>query len=359
MTDPMSVNFHFKCFVMSSPVERSAWEHFRAGREIEMIDTSFSAQWMDWCRCDMPDRTVSAALAAELLEARCAASPTGNYGTWVWYPWRAEAVLLLEEEEFVAVRTNRNALKITPEAQSVLRGKTVGVVGLSVGQSTAMALAMERIVGGLKLADPDTIELSNLNRIPASVCDLGRPKAETVARRIAEVDPYLRVELFSNGFHEGVVAEFMDGLDLVVDACDAVSAKALLRIAARDRRIPLIMETNDRGMIDVERYDDEAQQDYLHGRIDAEKIQEMLEASAWTPEMLNAFVDLSAASEPALRSLEEVGKTLVSWPQLYSDVAMGSGATAHIIRRLMLGDPIADQRLHFDIHEHIAVAHTA
>lgn len=314
---------------------------------------------MDWCRCQTPNLSVSQKDADALLEARRAASPTGHYGTWVWYPWRSEAVLLLEEQEFVAVRTNRNALKITTAAQEALRGKSVGVVGLSVGQSTAMALAMERIVGGLKLADPDTLELSNLNRIPASVFDLGQPKAATVARRIAEVDPYLKVEIFPEGFNEGLVADFMDGVDLVVDACDDVSAKALLRIAARDRRIPLIMETNDRGMIDVERYDDEGIEDYLHGRINSEMIREMLEAEAWTTEMLNAFVDLSVASEPALRSLEQVGKTLVSWPQLYSDVAMGSGATAHIIRRILLGDPIADQRLHFDIHEHIAVAHTA
>lgn len=359
MTDPASVNIDFKCFVTSSASELSAWEHFRAGREIVLSAASFGQQWAEWCRCAQPDRSTSKAAVDALLAQRQAASPTGFYGTWVWYPWRAEAVLLLEEAEFVAVRTNRNALKIDHGEQRNLSGKTVGIVGLSVGQSTAMALAMERIVGGLKLADHDTIELSNLNRIPASVCDLGLSKAVGIARRIAEIDPYLKVEIFPEGFTKGRVAEFMDDLDLVVDACDGVSAKALLRIAARDRRIPLIMETNDRGMIDIERYDTESTENFLHGRFTPEQMSEMLEAKAWTTEMLNAWVDLDTASESALRSLEQVGRTLVSWPQLYSDVAMGSGALAHIIRRILLGEPIADQRLHFDIHEHITVAHPA
>jgi tRNA A37 threonylcarbamoyladenosine dehydratase len=49
------------------------------------------------------------------------------------------------------------------------------------------------------LADFDTLELTNLNRVPASVMDLGVNKAVVAARRIAEIDPYLRVIVQPDG----------------------------------------------------------------------------------------------------------------------------------------------------------------
>lgn len=291
--------------------------------------------------------------------ARQGATATGRYGTVVWYPWRKRALMVLEEAEFKAVRTNRNQRKIRPEEQEKLAGKAVGIVGLSVGRSIAMALAMERIVGKLHLADDDTIELSNLNRMTCSLFELGMPKWMSTARTIAELDPYLEVEVWPEGFRADVMSDFMEGMDLVVDACDGPQAKAWLRLGARDRRLPLLMETNDRGLLDVERYDWEDTQDFLHGRVTAEQLSELVQQASWSPEWLDAFVDLSAISDRAQESLPEVGKTLAGWPQLHSDVALGSGAAASIIRRILLGEAVADQRLRFDLHEQLSVAHPA
>jgi tRNA A37 threonylcarbamoyladenosine dehydratase len=53
--------------------------------------------------------------------------------------------------------------------------KRIGVVGLSVGQSVALTLALERSFGELRLADFDRLDLSNLNRIRAGVHDLNLP----------------------------------------------------------------------------------------------------------------------------------------------------------------------------------------
>ncbi len=44
------------------------------------------------------------------------------------------------------------------------------------------------------MADFDKIELSNLNRVPVGVFDIGLNKAMIAARRIAELDPYLAVD---------------------------------------------------------------------------------------------------------------------------------------------------------------------
>ncbi|HPF91885.1 MAG TPA: hypothetical protein PLL57_14590, partial [Flavobacteriales bacterium] len=71
--------------------------------------------------------------------------------------------------EFALVRTDRNRNKITREEQAILSSKKVGVIGLSVGQSVSLTLALERSFGEIRLADHDTLELSNLNRIRSGV----------------------------------------------------------------------------------------------------------------------------------------------------------------------------------------------
>ena len=275
-----------------------------------------------------------------------------SFGVWAYYPWRNTWVRLLEESAFIEVRTNRNRNKITAAEQSQLADKRVGIVGLSVGSALAISLAMERICGSLRLADFDTLELSNLNRIQTGVHHLGTPKTVAIARAIAEIDPYFQVELVHEGFTAENAKGFFDGLDLVSDACDQVKAKANLRWQAKQKGIPLIMETSDRGMLDIERYD-WPDTPFLHGRVSESMLHEMRRADGWTPDFFDAFIDVSAASERGRLSLSEVGKSLVGWPQLYSDVAGGGAHAAQTIRKILLGEPVADARLYLEWDEQL------
>ena len=275
-----------------------------------------------------------------------------SFGVWAYYPWRNTWVRLLEESAFIEVRTNRNRNKITAVEQSQLADKRVGIVGLSVGSALAISLAMERICGSLRLADFDTLELSNLNRIQTGVHHLGTPKTVAIARAIAEIDPYFQVELVHEGFTAENAEGFFDGLDLVSDACDQVKAKANLRWQAKQKGIPLIMETSDRGMLDIERYD-WPDTPFLHGRVSESMLHEMRRADGWTPDFFDAFIDVSAASERGRLSLSEVGNSLVGWPQLYSDVAGGGAHAAQAIRKILLGEPVADARLYLEWDEQL------
>src|SRR5690554_1958216 len=56
-----------------------------------------------------------------------------DYGVWVYYPWRNALVRILDEADFVHLRTSRNKYKITPEEQEKLGKKRIGIIGLSVG----------------------------------------------------------------------------------------------------------------------------------------------------------------------------------------------------------------------------------
>ena len=72
----------------------------------------------------------------------------------------------VRENIALALQAHRGWARPIPRAeQRRLAELRVGVVGLSVGHSTALTLALEGVGGELRLADFDTLALSNLNRL--------------------------------------------------------------------------------------------------------------------------------------------------------------------------------------------------
>jgi molybdopterin/thiamine biosynthesis adenylyltransferase len=271
---------------------------------------------------------------------------------WVYYPWRRAVVRLLAPRSFSTLRLDRNRNKLTRAEQARVRSLRIGVVGLSAGHSIAHVIAMEGLAGELRLADFDTIELSNLNRIPAGVLDLGINKAVVAARRIAEIDPYLRVVVEPEGLRADNFAEFIEGLDLVIEECDSLDMKFLVREAARERRIPVLMETSDRGVLDVERFDLEPDRPIFHGLLgdmDSSKL------AGLTPAQKAPFVvRLVGAREASSRgaaSLLEVGQTITGWPQLGSEITLGAATVAAAVRRIGLSGELPSGRVRFDVEE--------
>jgi molybdopterin/thiamine biosynthesis adenylyltransferase len=271
---------------------------------------------------------------------------------WVFYPWRRAVVHLLGPRSFTTLRLDRNRNKLTPAEQARQRSLRIGVVGLSAGHSIAHVIAMEGLAGEIRLADFDTLELSNLNRIPASVLDLGVNKAVVAARRIAEIDPYLRVVVEPEGIRAENLGAFLDGLDLVVEECDSLDMKFLVREAARERRIPVLMETSDRGVLDVERFDLEPDRPIFHGLLgdmDSSKL------AGLTPAQKAPFVvRLVGAREASSRgaaSLLEVGQTITGWPQLGSEITLGAATVAAAVRRIGLSGELPSGRVRFDVEE--------
>lgn len=269
---------------------------------------------------------------------------------WVYYPWRRTVVHLPGPELFRRVRSDRNRNKITTEEQGRLRGLKVAVVGLSVGHAIAHILALESLCGEMRLADFDSIELSNLNRIPATVLDVGVNKAVVAARRIAELDPFLDVRVFTEGLSESNMAEFFDGLDVVVEECDSLDVKVRVRQEARRRGIPVLMETSDRGLFDVERFDQEPDRPLFHGLmgdLDAAALRG-LSARDKAPHVMR-ILEASQLSSRMAASMVEIDRTLSTWPQLGGDVALGAATVAAAVRRLGLGLPLSSGRIRVDL----------
>jgi molybdopterin/thiamine biosynthesis adenylyltransferase/nitroreductase len=271
---------------------------------------------------------------------------------WVYYPWRRAVVRLLAPRAFSTLRLDRNRNKLTRAEQARQRTLRIGVVGVSAGHSIAHVLAMEGLAGEIRLADFDTIELSNLNRIPASVLDLGVNKAVVAARRIAEIDPYLLVSVVPEGIQPDNLALFLDGLDLVIEECDSLDVKMLVREAAREGRIPVIMETSDRGVLDVERFDLEPDRPIFHGLLgdlDSTKLAGLSTAQKG-PYVLRMLGPLDVTSRGAA-SLFELGETITGWPQLASEVTLGAVTAAAAVRRFGMAGDLPSGRVRFDVEE--------
>jgi molybdopterin/thiamine biosynthesis adenylyltransferase len=269
---------------------------------------------------------------------------------WVYYPWRRIVVGVLGPRGYRTVRLDRNRNLITAEEQDRLAAVRIGIVGLSVGHTVAYTLAQEGLCGGLRLADFDELELSNLNRVPGAPFDQGLNKATLAARRIAELDPYLPVDVFERGITTDSVDEFFDGIDILVEECDSLDTKLLVRATARARRIPVLMATGDRGLLDVERFDLEPQRPIMHGLLGDIDLAELAELPSKdkVPYALR-MMDGARLSPRMAASLVEVGNTLATWPQLVGEVALSATLVAEGVRRIGLGEELSSGRLRIDV----------
>ncbi len=327
----------------SDDAEREQLEvlaHEAAGRA-ELHDT-FRQQLEGLLKSRHPKRALTQHELEREITRYAAGRVASELGVWVYYPWRRSLVHLLDEPDFVELRTSRNQYKITFEEQQLLGKRKVGVVGLSVGSQVALTLATERSCGELRLADFDVLELSNLNRLREGVFSLGVPKTTLAARAIAELDPFLTVVCYPDGLTLENIDAFLTAggaLDVLVEECDGLAIKLKCRERARAPGIPVVMEANDRATLDIERFDREPGRPILHGLLDGLDLSRIAELKTNDEKVpyLMPMVGEATMSDKLRASLLEVGESLETWPQLASDVALGAGLVTNVVRRILLG----------------------
>jgi molybdopterin/thiamine biosynthesis adenylyltransferase len=316
---------------------------------IQIYDT-INSQLAELLKINNPQKQLSPDDINSSIAAQEKNGSLDHIGVWVYYPWSRKLVHILDEEDFIKVRTSRNLYKITPEELAVLRKKKIGIIGLSVGQSIALTIATERVCGSLHLADFDNIELSNMNRLSfTNLYNLGAAKVITTAQKIAELDPFLEVTCFTEGILDSNIDEFLgegpDKLDVLVEECDGLDVKILSRVKAKEKGIPVVMDTNDKGMLDIERFDLEPNRPILHGRVaelEAMETPELIEKlQTLTPEerirFVTQIIGVENVSEEMMHSLMEIRKTITGWPQLSSAVTLGAAMVTDTCRRIALG----------------------
>ncbi len=277
---------------------------------------------------------------------------------YVVYPWRRTVVRLPDDHLFWYLRTARNRYLIDEEEQRTWSDALIGVAGLSIGSS---ALTVCSLTGArrFRLADPDTLGPTNLNRLAGSVCDLGEPKLTLAQRRTLETDPYSQIDSFPNGYSPELAAGFLGGgeierLTVAIEEMDNLAMKIDLRLQARARQIPVIMATDqgDNVILDVERFDLDVDYPLFHGRAG--------DLTALDPDDLNdparrvqiAVAIAGSQITPRLRySLTEVGRSIPSWPQLGTAASLSGVVAALAARMLAGGQDVPSGRYRVDLDQ--------
>lgn len=136
----------------------------------------------------------------------------------------------------------RTEMLIGKENVEKLKSKRVIVFGIGgVGGYTCEALARTG-VGEIDLVDDDRVALSNINRqIIAAHSTLGRLKVDVMKERIADINPFIKVNAH-NLFFTPELSHMFDfsEYDYVVDAIDTVKSKIELAVLCREAGTPII-----------------------------------------------------------------------------------------------------------------------
>lgn len=268
---------------------------------------------------------------------------------WIFYEYEKENVVVktVPEEIYFELRTSRNRNIITTEEQANYRNAVVGIAGLSVGSAVVASLAQSGGPKRMKIADFDELEVTNLNRLRATLLDVGQNKTDIAARGVWAIDPFAELTLFDKGLTRENIRDFLLGsvvspqadprLDIFIDEMDSIDLKILSRFIAREARMPVLMATDngDSVILDVERFDLEPERALFHGAIGDVEPNDVkdLDYKAWL-QLATKIVAPEYLTPTMQRSLLEIGKTIPAVPQLGTTASIAGTAMAFTVRRI-------------------------
>ncbi|MGY6533005.1 HesA/MoeB/ThiF family protein [Glycocaulis sp.] len=114
----------------------------------------------------------------------------------------------------------------------------IGAGGL--GNPAALYLVAAGI-GALRLVDPDTVSLDNLQRqVLFRTADVGQPKVDAAKGALRALDPAVEVETVAELASASNLPALLEGADLVLDGCDDFATRFAVNNAAIAARIPLV-----------------------------------------------------------------------------------------------------------------------
>jgi molybdopterin/thiamine biosynthesis adenylyltransferase len=134
---------------------------------------------------------------------------------------------------------NRQTDFISKKYQDLMYWLTVCLIGCG-GLGSILSESLARIgFGSLILIDDDTLETSNLNRFQgATPAMVGKPKAQSIARRLRRMFPALKVKCVSRSLYSHQAETAIRSSDIIVAGVDNDSARYCLNRAALQYNLP-------------------------------------------------------------------------------------------------------------------------
>jgi molybdopterin/thiamine biosynthesis adenylyltransferase len=141
------------------------------------------------------------------------------------------------------LRYSRHILldELGPDAQQKFASAHVLVVGMGgLGTPAAHFLAAAG-VGTITICDADAVDLTNLQRqVLYATADIGMPKVDAAAQRLAAVNPDVRVTRVPARVGPDTLAPLVAAADVVVDGCDNFATRHAVNRACVVARKPLV-----------------------------------------------------------------------------------------------------------------------
>jgi len=153
--------------------------------------------------------------------------------------WKVERDAL--KNGIIPKRYLRSMDSITSKDQLKLLDSTIAQVGLGGLGGTLLEILLRTGIGGIRTADGDSFEESNLNRQALStVHSLGMNKATTAIDRAAEINPSIEYEAITQFLDATSLPAFVQGADLVIDALGGLETRLTLQRSAAEANIPMV-----------------------------------------------------------------------------------------------------------------------
>ncbi len=131
--------------------------------------------------------------------------------------------------------------QIDVAGQQALLDSRVLVIGAGgLGSAAALYLAAAG-VGHISIADPDSVELSNLQRqLLHGVADIGRAKVTSASDTLHALNPDVQVVPIETALAGEALEQAVNGVDLVVDGSDNFPTRFAVNAACVKQRKPLV-----------------------------------------------------------------------------------------------------------------------
>jgi len=127
------------------------------------------------------------------------------------------------------------------DGQAKLKGAGALIVGAGgLGSPAALYLAAAGI-GRLGIADPDIVEASNLQRqILHFTSDIGKAKVESARGKLADINPFLRIDIFGEPLKAANALRIVKDYDVVIDGSDNFPARYVINDACVLLKKPMV-----------------------------------------------------------------------------------------------------------------------
>lgn len=140
--------------------------------------------------------------------------------------------MTLTSEEIKRYQRHLSLQGFGPGAQEKLKASSVLVIGAGGLGCPALLYLAAAGVGRIAIADPDSVDESNLQRqVLYTRDDVGTNKAESAARRLRLLNPLIRVEAHPVRFARSNALALVRSCDLVVDGSDNFATRYLVNDA--------------------------------------------------------------------------------------------------------------------------------